>query len=104
MQRAAAKLVDRPTDDVHAFYKAKRDRVQSALQEIGMDFPPLDGGFYAFPKSPDADDMVFCRRMLDAGLVLVPGAAFGAPGRFRMSYAAHDDVLDRGLEILKRAV
>jgi aspartate aminotransferase len=104
MQRAAAKLVDRPTDDVREFYKVRRDRVQDVLTELGMDFPPLDGGFYAFPKSPDADDLVFCRRMLDAGLVLVPGAAFGSPGRFRMSYAADLDVLDRGLEILKRSV
>lgn len=104
MQRAAAKLIDRPTDDVREFYKSRRDRVQEALTRIGMEFPPLDGGFYAFPKSPDADDMVFCRRMLDVGLVLVPGAAFGSPGRFRMSYAASDEILDRGLSMLENAV
>ena len=42
--------------------------------------------------------------MLDQGLVVVPGSAFGAPGRFRLSYAVDDEVLDRGLEILKRAL
>ena len=61
---------------------------------------PLEGAFYAFPKSPDADDLVFCRRMLDKGLVIVPGAAFGAPGYFRISYAVDDEILDRGLAIL----
>jgi len=104
MQRVIGKLIDRPKDDVREFYKARRDRVATALAEIGLETPPLDGGFYAFPKSPEADDLVFCRRMLDQGLIIVPGMAFGAPGYFRMSYAAPDDVLDRGLAILKRSL
>ncbi|MHC4850022.1 MAG: pyridoxal phosphate-dependent aminotransferase [Planctomycetota bacterium] len=104
MQRAVGKLIDLPTDSVRAFYQRRRDQVDATLSEIGFDTPPLDGGFYAFPKSPEADDLVFCRRMLDPGLVIVPGMAFGTPGRFRMSYAVDEDVLARGLEILKRSV
>jgi aspartate aminotransferase len=104
MQRAVAKLIDRPTDDVRAFYRSRRDRTAEVLADIGLETTPLDGGFYAFPKSPEADDLVFCRRMLDQGLVIVPGMAFGAPGYFRMSYAADDAVLDRGLEILRKAL
>jgi len=104
MQRAIGKLIDRPTDDVREFYRRRRDVVAQALSEIGLDTPPLDGAFYAFPKSPEADDMVFCRRMLDQGLVIVPGMAFGTPGRFRMSYSVDEDVLERGLSILKRSV
>jgi len=104
MQRAIGKLINLPTDGVRDFYKARRDRVAVALDEIGLETTPLEGGFYAFPKSPEADDLVFCRRMLDQGLVIVPGMAFGAPGYFRMSYAAADDVLDRGLDMLRRSV
>ncbi|MHC4959457.1 MAG: pyridoxal phosphate-dependent aminotransferase [Planctomycetota bacterium] len=104
MQRAAGRLIGLPRDNVRDYYKAKRDRTLEALEESGLEFAPLDGAFYAFPKSPETDDLVFCRRMLDQGLVIVPGAAFGAPGRFRLSYAVDDDVLDRGLEILKRSV
>jgi len=104
MQRAISKLIDRPTDDVRDFYRIRRDRVVEVFDEIGLETTPLDGGFYAFPKSPEADDLVFCRRMLDQGLVIVPGMAFGAPGHFRMSYAADLDVLDRGLAILKRSL
>ena len=48
--------------------------------------------------------MVFCRRMLDKGLVVVPGSAFAAPGHFRISYAVEDDVLDRGLAMLRKAL
>jgi aspartate/methionine/tyrosine aminotransferase len=104
MQRAAARLIDLPRDDVRAFYRSRRDRVASALAKAGLEHPPLDGAFYAFPRSPEPDDLVFCRRMLDQGLVLVPGTAFGVPGHFRLSYAVADDVLDRGLAILTRAV
>ena len=104
MQRAAAALVDEPRDAVRAFYRERRDLVADALEEIGLDTPPLEGAFYAFPKAPEPDDMSFCRRMLDQGLIIVPGSAFAAPGRVRLSYAVDMDTLQRGLEILKRSV
>jgi aspartate aminotransferase len=78
--------------------------VAATLDEVGLEAPPLEGAFYAFPKSPDSDDLVFCRRMLDQGLVVVPGTAFAVPGHFRISYAVTEEVLERGLDILKRAV
>jgi len=104
MQRIAARLLDHPRDDVRAFYRRWRDRVAGALAEMGLAHPPLEGAFYAFPRAPEPDDMVFCRRMLEQGLVIVPGTAFGAPGHFRISYAVEEDVLERGLAILRRAV
>jgi aspartate aminotransferase len=103
-QRAAAKLVDLPRDDVRAFYRPRRDRVEAVLREAGLGHPPLDGAFYAFPECPEPDDLAFCRRMLDRGLVVVPGTAFGSPGRFRMSYAVDLPTLERGLAILKSSL
>ncbi len=104
MQRAAVRLIDLPRDDVRAFYRSRRERVSAALTSAGIAFPPLDGAFYAFPESPEPDDLVFCRRMLDQGLVIVPGTAFGVPGRFRISYSVAENVLERGLAILRRAL
>jgi aspartate aminotransferase len=104
LQRAAAELIDLPRDEVCAFYRRRRDRVVTALDECGLEYPPLEGAFYAFPRSPDADDLVFCRRMLDQGLILVPGTAFSSPGHFRLSYAVEEEILERGLEILRQAV
>jgi aspartate aminotransferase len=104
MQRAAAKLIDLPRDAVREFYGRRRAMVLDALDEAGLDYPPLEGAFYAFPRSPEPDDLVFCRRMLDQGLVLVPGSAFAVPGHFRLSYAVDEDVLARGLEVLKKSV
>jgi aspartate aminotransferase len=104
MQRAAMALVHGERDDVRAFYRVRRDRVAAALAEAGLQHPPLEGAFYAFPRSPEPDDLVFCRRMLDKGLVVVPGTAFGTPGHFRISYAVGLEVLDRGLDLLRRAL
>jgi aspartate aminotransferase len=104
LQRAAAELIDLPREDVREFYRRRRDRVITALDEAGFEYPPLEGAFYAFPRSPEPDDLVFCRRMLDEGLVLVPGTAFASPGHFRLCYAVEEEILDRGLEILQRAV
>lgn len=104
MQRAVERLIGRPRDDVLEFYRARRDRVAAALDEVGLETPPLEGAFYAFPRCPEPDDLVFARRMLDQGLVLVPGSAFGSAGHVRLSYAVEEDVLERGLSILKRSV
>ena len=104
MQRAAAKLVSLPRDYIRDYYRPRRDQVAAALEEAGLECPPLDGAFYAFPRSPEPDDLVFCRRLLDQGLVVVPGSAFGKQGHFRISYAVSGEVLARGLETLKRAV
>ena len=104
MQRVALRLIDAPRDEVRAFYRKRRDRVATVLDELGLETPPMDGGFYAFPKCPEPDDLVFCRRMLDHGLVVVPGTAFAVPGHFRISYAVDEDVLELGLDLLKRAL
>jgi len=102
MQRAAAQLIDRPREETRAFYRERRDRIAPVLERLGLDTPPMEGAFYAFPKCPEPDDLAFCRRALDQGLVVVPGTAFGAPGRFRMSYAQDLPVLDRGAALLER--
>jgi len=104
MQRVAARLVDHDRSDVRAYYRPRRDRVLAALEDAGLEFPPLEGAVYAFPKAPIPDDLEFCRRMLDKGLVVVPGTAFDGPGHFRMSYAVDDAVLDRGLDILREGL
>ena len=101
LQRATKDLIDLPRDAVRDYYRERRDLVATALDEAGFETPPLEGAFSAFPKSPDADDLVFCRRMLERGLVVVPGSAFGTAGHFRISYAVDDDVLERGLALLK---
>jgi len=65
-------------------------------------FAEPDAGFYVFPKLPDSfegDAVRFANRLVDeAGVALVPGAAFGDyPRFFRISLAASDESLEFAL-------
>ncbi len=65
-----------------------------------------DGSFYAFPDVSEAvaergvgDDVTLCEHILaDAGVALVPGTAFAAPGHLRLSFAADRATLTRALD------
>jgi aspartate aminotransferase len=69
------------------------------------------GAFYAFPDlSSHLGDRFTSTLDLgtwileEAGVALVPGEAFGAPGYARLSYALADEDLDRGLDRLAEAL
>ena len=85
-------------------YKARRDLVVDRLNAMpGIACPTPDGAFYAFPScedhlDPTFADAEFCDALLEkAGVALVPGRAFGAPGHLRLSFAYSTDDLTRGL-------
>jgi aspartate aminotransferase len=71
----------------------------------GFKCVPAAGTFYLFPNvegamrtKGTATDIELCERLLDeAGVALVPGTAFGAPGHLRLSFAAHMSTLDAAL-------
>jgi len=50
-----------------------------------------------------ASDVELCERLLDgAGVALVPGSAFGAPGHLRLSFAASLETLGEALARIER--
>ena len=74
---------------------------------------PADGTFYCFPRVQDVidrlegvnDDVALAAYLLDAaGVALVPGSAFGAPGYIRISFATGMDVLEDALGRLRQAL
>ncbi len=93
-------------DMVKAF-KERHDYVVEALNALpGVSCVPGDGTFYAFADFSGAiaemDGVSSCtelatRLLEEAGVALVPGSAFGAPGCLRLSFAV-------GLDTLKDAV
>ena len=95
-------------------FRQRHDFVVEALNRIpGVVCLPADGAFYCFPffqevinKLDDvADDVELAEYLLDkAGVALVPGAAFGAPGYLRLSYATGLDTLKTALERLTKAL
>ena len=96
-----------------AAYKTRHDFVVAALNDIdGFECRPGEGTFYAFPKvrrSLDAlgmaDDIELAGHLLnDAGVAVVPGSAFGAPGYIRLSFACSMAELEESLRRIKQAV
>jgi aspartate aminotransferase len=95
-------------------FKVRHDFVVEALNRIpGVVCLPADGTFYCFPYfqaiisnlNGVADDVEFAEYLLDkAGVALVPGTAFGAPGYLRLSFATALDTLKKALERLTKAL
>jgi aspartate aminotransferase len=95
-------------------FRERHDFVIGALNRIpGVECLPADGTFYCFPKVQSvidrldnvSDDIELAEYLLDtAGVALVPGSAFGAPGYVRLSFATGLDVLEDALARLTRAL
>lgn len=80
-------------------YHSRRDLLTKGLEEMGLVFPTPEGAFYAFVPM-DGDKI---KAVLDAGVIIVPGDAFGtaAADYARMSYAASRDQLLLALNRMK---
>lgn len=92
-------------------FEERQRLVVSRLNELpGISCWSGAGTFYAFPDVRAAlsalelaDDVTLCERILDqAGVALVPGTAFAAPGYLRLSFASDLTTLDEALDRLER--
>jgi aspartate aminotransferase/aminotransferase len=82
-------------------YRAKRDHLVAGLDPAFALVPP-QGSFYAFPELPGGcAEAQFMEAALAARLLVVPGSAFSRRAtHFRLSFAASDEMLARGIEAL----
>ncbi|MEH0293428.1 pyridoxal phosphate-dependent aminotransferase [Agrobacterium sp. CCNWLW71] len=97
-------------------YERRRNLVVNMLAEIPiLRCPVPEGAFYVFPSCEDtigrrapsgkliANDDDFVSELLDeTGVAVVPGAAFGLPMHFRITYAVADRDLIEGCKRIKR--
>ena len=61
------------------------------------------GAFYAFPKTPWGTGGEFVAKAIEEKLLIIPGSIFShRDTHFRISYAADDAVIERGIEALNR--
>jgi aspartate/methionine/tyrosine aminotransferase len=85
-----------------------RDELMRIFSDAEVIFPAPEGAFYLFPPTPASgasDDAELAGRLLqDAGVAVVPGSAFGAPGHVRVSYAGTPDVVTDGVRRLAAAL
>ncbi|MCH8544685.1 MAG: pyridoxal phosphate-dependent aminotransferase [Alcanivorax sp.] len=87
-------------------FKERHDYLVAALNDLpGVTCLPGDGTFYAFPDFNEAikaaglkDDLELAEKLLEAGVALVPGSAFGTPGCMRLSFAVSMDTLKSAME------
>ena len=100
-QWAGAVAMDVDMSPQIAAYRRKRDMVVEGLAGVYELVRP-GGAFYAFPKVPRGTGTEFVTRAIrEHRLLLVPGSALSARDtHFRISYAAPDEVIGRGIEAL----
>ena len=77
--------------------QAKRDRLAGELTASGYQLRVPEGTFYLWVRSPDPDDIAFCRRLADQKVLVLPGTICEVPGYFRISLTASNDMIDRAL-------
>ncbi len=82
-------------------YRRKRDLVYEGLRDKYQVQKP-GGAFYIFPKSPIESGAAFVERAIKRGLLIIPGNIFSdQDSHFRISFAADDDTLKRGIDLLR---
>jgi aspartate/methionine/tyrosine aminotransferase len=102
VQWAGVTALDVDTSEQIAAYRQKRDRVVAALQEDYEVVTP-GGAFYVFPKVPWGTGEQFVHKAIENKLLVIPGNIFsGQDTHFRISYAADDATIGRGLEVLRK--
>lgn len=83
-------------------YRRKRNLLVEGLAE-DYELVCPGGAFYAFPKLPWGTGLEFVARAIEQNLLVIPGHVFSRRDtHFRISYAADDAVIQRGIEVLKR--
>jgi len=92
-------------DAIRERFRARRDRALEILAGATRATVPRPGGsFYLFADiSRVGDSMSVCRALMERGVITIPGIAFGARGEgwLRLSYAADEADIERGMAIVR---
>ena len=83
-------------------YREKRDLIYDGLKDAFSVTRP-GGAFYIFPEAPGGDGDAFVKKAIENNLLIIPGSVFSrAKTHFRISFAATNETIRQGLEILHR--
>lgn len=102
-QWAGLAALDVEMSGFRADYRAKRDLLIDGLKDK-YEFAEPGGAFYLFPKVPGNEAATdFVTRAIEEQLLIIPGSIFSRKDtHFRVSYAAPDETIQKGIEILNR--
>jgi aspartate aminotransferase/aminotransferase len=100
-QHAALAALDIAMDQAAAAYRHKRDIVFEKLSRKFEVIKP-EGAFYIFPKAPAGESATdFVARAIENNVLIIPGNVFSERDtHFRISYAATDQTVERGCDVL----
>jgi aspartate aminotransferase/aminotransferase len=102
VQHAGIVAWDYDVAPITADYHRKRDRLYEGLRDCYEIVKP-GGAFYMFPRCPWGTGTEFVAEAIRNSLLIIPGNVFSeSDSHFRISYAAEDRTIDRGIEILRR--
>jgi aspartate aminotransferase len=99
--------------EMNKHFKTRHDFFIAGLNKLpGVACLPASGAFYAFANVEAAmeligvkDDTAFAEHLLlEAGVAVVPGSGFGAPGHMRLSYACSMETLAEALQRMDKAL
>jgi len=120
-QVAAQAALDGDQACIEPMVKAFRERHEFVVRRFnempGLQCIKAGGAFYAFPdareaiaklhregKIGEATDMALSEYLLEKGVAVVPGSAFGADGYFRISFATSMKNLEAALDRIQQAL
>ena len=101
-QKAAIKALDFNVEDLIQGYKRKRDIIYEGLKgKFNVQKPK--GAFYIFPEVPGENAEAFVEKAIQQNLFIVPGTVFSKRNtHVRISFAASEETLRKGIEVLNR--
>lgn len=104
-QEAALAAMDIDTSERRDDYHRKRDLIYTGLRDLGYTVEKPGGAFYVFPRVPWGTDEEFVAEAIRNKLLVIPGSVFSEKKtHFRVSYAAEDETIKRGLEVFKTLI
>ena len=120
-QVAAQEALDGDQECIQPMVKAFRERHEFVVRRFnemkGLKCLKAGGAFYAFPDAreaiadlhqrgliKEANDMALSEYLLEKGVAVVPGSAFGAEGYFRISFATSMNNLENALNRIQQAL
>jgi aspartate/methionine/tyrosine aminotransferase len=111
IQEAALAALNAPAsyhEEMLTILKRKRDLAFSILRSSKiLSTDNAQGSFYLFPRLPEGlSDREAVRLLLNNGVAVVPGSAFGSggSGHIRLTFTLEDGVLEEGVRRLVRII
>ncbi len=100
LQKAAVTAEAFDGTQIISRYQRKRDIIYNGLREF-LSVEKPEGAFYIFPEAPEQNSTRLVERAIQKKLLIVPGNAFSEKdSHFRISFAASEENLEKGIEIL----